>query len=150
MSIVTCEFCETSGDFFLEEFDQVVLQFEKTQDWDGELALACKRCARRYRKGLELTTSDGRVGLPPETIDRISICFQFANSDPLFGVYLLGKPKYREGQRWIEADRIRVIEKQIQKEFEDVFFKAHGMSLQEWRKRWVEREENHWFRKVAP
>jgi hypothetical protein len=129
---VQCEFCEVLGQFFADNFQQVVLQFEKGQDWNGDLANACGSCARSYRVGRILETVDHRMGLTPKMRELVAIAFRFSNDDPLFKVFLMGKQKFGEGQRWVNVDEVRSREKREREEFEQNFFERNGVTLAEW------------------
>lgn len=129
---VTCAFCGEKGDFFADDFRQVVMRFENGTDWQGDFALACYMCSIRYRRGRVLVTEDGRTGITPEETDRVATCFKHANEDPLFKVYLLGKPHYGEGQRWVKTDETRELEKQIRQKLEEEFKSRTGKTIAQW------------------
>lgn len=138
--LVKCEFCGTVGDFFQEDFDQVVIKYERNQDWNGDYAICCPICAIAYREGLCAVTTDERVGVSPEEVERVVLCYSYQNYDPLFKVYLMGKPTYREGERWVRTDEKRELERRLKSEFESAFEEKNGMTVKEWEKQWTENE----------
>jgi hypothetical protein len=133
----TCEFCGNRFDF-RREGDQVVLRVEQGQDWNGDLAFACGECERKYKAGeilQTLETKGSRVG----DWDRAQLLSEIwevseGSQDPLFGVFLLGKPKKGEGARWVETDKQRELNKRLRAEFEAAFEKRNGISYKEWSK----------------
>lgn len=131
-AVVSCEFCGAEGRFVADGFEQVIIRFERNTDWNGDFANACSDCARSYRSGRSLQTLDGRIGVTPGERRRVALCYFHANDDPLFKVYLLGKPHYGEGARWIETDRAREYEKKLKQQLEEEFFERHGKTIKEW------------------
>jgi len=135
--IVACEFCERKGDFFEEGFEQVVIRYEAGYDWTGELAFACKSCAKKFRNGELFVTKAGEELQPAEERAAVVLAWQYANDEPSTGE--MWKKKYSEGTRWVKDSERVQREAEERRRLNALLLERTGMTLHQLkRKRFLE------------
>jgi hypothetical protein len=132
-ALIHCGYCEKTGDFLADGFEQIVLKYEEGYDWTGRLEVVCKSCAEKFRSGEITQTPDGLDVFPPEMRLAVVQAWQFANDE--VSMSDLWKKKFAEGTRWVkDAERV-ARETEERRKLNALLVERIGMTLHQLRKK---------------